>query len=82
MPADPRRVKELFVAAVELPDPAARLALLDRECQDDPELRRRLDVLLLAHDHPDSAVNRPLVAPAAEGGTGTFAPDSPDRRVR
>jgi hypothetical protein len=38
MPADPRRVKDLFVAAVELPDPQARQAFLDRECGDDPDL--------------------------------------------
>jgi hypothetical protein len=32
MAADPRRVKELFVAALDLPDPGMRAGLLDREC--------------------------------------------------
>ncbi|HEY1376349.1 MAG TPA: serine/threonine-protein kinase, partial [Gemmataceae bacterium] len=64
MPADPRRVKDLFAAALDAPDPAARAALLDRECGGDAELRRRLDVLLAAHDHPAPAVDRPLA-----GGT-------------
>jgi tetratricopeptide (TPR) repeat protein len=62
MPADPRRVKDLFVAAVELPDPQARQALLDRECGYDPDLRRRLQVLLQAHDHPEPVLERPLAA--------------------
>jgi serine/threonine protein kinase len=60
MPADPARVKELFVAALEQPDAEARRALLDRECGEDAELRRRVDLLLAAHDHPDSAVEQPF----------------------
>ena len=39
MALDPRRVKALFNAALDLPDPADRPAFLDRECGDDPELR-------------------------------------------
>jgi tetratricopeptide (TPR) repeat protein len=66
MAADPRRIKDLFVAALEQPDPAARRAFLDRECTDDAELRQRLDVLLLAHDKPVSALNRPLAEIAPE----------------
>ena len=66
MPADPRRVKELFVAALELPDPQARQAFLDRECGDDADLRRRLEVLLSAHDRPDSALEKPLAATGDE----------------
>jgi serine/threonine protein kinase/Flp pilus assembly protein TadD len=62
MPADPRRVKDLFVAALELPDAAARRAFLDRECGDDADLRQRLDALLAAHDDPNSALNQPLAA--------------------
>ena len=68
MPADPRRVKDLFAAALDRPDPADRAALLDRECAGDPDLRRRLDVLLAAHDQPESALERPLAA------TGAFEP--------
>ena len=56
MPADPRRVKELFVAALDLTDEPARLAFLDRECAGDAELRRRLDDLL----RPTIRRNRPL----------------------
>jgi tetratricopeptide (TPR) repeat protein len=66
MPADPRRVKDLFVAALELPDPEARLAFLNRECGNDADLRRRLEVLLGAHDRPDSALEQPLAATGDE----------------
>src|SRR5688572_20556854 len=65
MPADPRRVKELFVAALDLADPQARQAFLDRECGSDADLRNRLDVLLNAHDHPDAALRKPFVDPNA-----------------
>jgi hypothetical protein len=60
MAADPRRVKELFVAALELPDPQAWQAFLERECAGDAELRQRLEILLKAHDDPVSALERPL----------------------
>src|SRR5262245_55528275 len=63
MPAEPRRVKELFAAALDLPDPQARQALLDHECGDDSDLRNRLGRLLAAHDQPDSALERPFAAP-------------------
>ena len=36
MPVDPRRAKELFQAALDLPDPAERPAFLDREAAGDP----------------------------------------------
>jgi serine/threonine protein kinase/tetratricopeptide (TPR) repeat protein len=75
MPADPRRVKELFGAALDLPDASARHALLDRECSDDPELRQRLEVLLAAHNQPGSMLERPL-AMQAEPATDTFRPRS------
>src|SRR5215212_4046715 len=74
MPADPRRVKELFVAALELPDPAARDAFLDRECGPDAELRQRLGALLQAHDRPESALERPLAGPA-NPATDAYRPE-------
>ncbi|MDB5350305.1 MAG: pkn [Planctomycetota bacterium] len=60
MPLDPRRVKGLFNAALDLPDGDDRSAFLDRECGDDRELRRRLVELLAADDHPASVLERPL----------------------
>jgi hypothetical protein len=64
MAADPRRVKELFVAALDLPDPQARQVFLERECGADADLRQRLEILLKAHDEPASALERPLTAAA------------------
>ena len=56
MHIDPQRMKALFNSTVDLRDPADRPAFLDRECGDNPELRRRLDELLAAYDGPASAV--------------------------
>jgi len=67
MHLDPRRVKELLSAAVDLPEPADRLAFLDRE------LRERLDALMAAHDQPVSELERPL-AVNVDGGS-IAAPD-------
>jgi tetratricopeptide (TPR) repeat protein len=61
MAAAPCRVKELFVAALDLPDLQARQTFLERECGGNADLRQRLDVLLKAHDEPASALNQPLV---------------------
>jgi eukaryotic-like serine/threonine-protein kinase len=68
MPLDPRRVKELFDSAVDLPEPADRLAFLDRECGGDRELRERLDALMAAHDKPVGELERPL-AVSLDGGS-------------
>jgi hypothetical protein len=62
MPLDPRRVKALFNSALDMDDPADRPAFLDRECGDDPELRRRLGELLAAYDQPAAALEQPLAA--------------------
>jgi serine/threonine protein kinase len=74
MAADPRRVKELFAAALELSDLAARQALLDRECVGDEELRRRVAALLHAHAQPQPALDQPLAAvgPVAPELTGPY----------
>jgi len=75
MPADPRRVKELFALALDLTDPHARQAFLDHECAGDADLRSRLEVLLLAHDLPQPALDQPLaaVAPALPQQTVPFS---------
>ena len=43
MALDPRRVKALFTAALDLPGPVDRMAILDRDCgavADDTRFRR------------------------------------------
>src|SRR5437016_1467882 len=71
MPSDPQRVQAVFLAAVELPA-ADRAAVLDRECGADADLRRRVEVLLKAHDESGSFLDAPATAgeespPAATG---------------
>ena len=77
MPFDPARAKALFLDALERPDPAERLGFLDRECGEDADLRRRVDQLLAAHDHPAAA----LELPQAPEPTGAFVDQSPVEEV-
>jgi tetratricopeptide (TPR) repeat protein len=60
MPADPRRVQAVFLAAVEA-TPGARTAVLDRECGGDPALRQRVADLLRVHDLPGNALDTPVL---------------------
>src|SRR5271155_1640977 len=64
---DPKHVQAVFLSAVECHEPAARAAVLDRECSTDAELRRRVEALLLAHEQPDSLLDQPIVRPASHG---------------
>src|SRR5262245_4072697 len=54
--------RELFTAALKIPEPAERTAWLDRECKGDAALRQRLDVLLRAFDEAGSLLENPAVA--------------------
>jgi len=67
MPLDPKRVQAVFLSAVECHEPAARAAVLERECSTDPELRRRVEALLSCYDQPDSLLDRPIVGQASDG---------------
>jgi WD40 repeat protein/serine/threonine protein kinase len=49
MPFEFQHIQGIFQAVAELP-PAERAAVLERECGDDTELRRRVEALLRAHD--------------------------------
>ncbi len=54
MPLDPDRVQAVFLEAANYYDPVERAAILDREeCMGDPELRKRIEALLKAHDRSD-----------------------------
>ena len=58
MPDDLDRVRTVFVAAVGQADPGARTAVLDRECGDDPSLRRQVESLLEAHTTAEMLLER------------------------
>ena len=53
MPAEPSSLKELFLAVLAVP-PAERAAWLDKNCGHDAELRRSVELMLAAHDTPQS----------------------------
>ena len=52
------REEELFALALEQPT-GQRGAFLESVCPDDPALRRRVEVLLAAHEHPDPRLAEP-----------------------
>ncbi len=58
--------RDLFIAALQL-EPAERPSFLERECLDDPDLRRRVEGLLAAHERAGSAFG-------ASGKTVDFDP--------
>ncbi len=58
--------RDIFNAAREMTDPAARSAYLDRACGGDRELRSRVEALLRAHDRPDSLLDHPAAAPPGD----------------
>src|SRR5207248_6927884 len=54
--------RDIFDAAREMTDLAARSAYLDGACGGDAGLRSRVEALLRAHDGPDSLLDRPTLA--------------------
>jgi serine/threonine protein kinase len=75
MAIDPKRVKEIFLEAAELPDEAARAACLDKTCGGDAGLRARVEALLRSHDPEGSFLDEPAaVVPGPDHGSAqTFA---------
>ena len=69
MTLDPGRVQAIFLAAIESETLADRAAILNRERAADEELRRRVEVLLVAHDRSDILFDRPSIAPGERGAS-------------
>jgi uncharacterized protein (TIGR03067 family) len=67
MPADLAKVKELFLAVLELP-PTERAAYLDTVCAGDDALRQRLHVMLQSHQNSGELLPRSPAEMLAEGG--------------
>src|SRR6266568_3427655 len=65
MNADAQQVRSLFLAAVEDHAPGQWAAYLDEACAGDQELRRRVEVLLRAHQQPNSLLDAPVPNPVA-----------------
>ncbi len=78
MTATPTAVENLFLAALARPGAEARAAFLDEACREDAELRRRVEVLLEAHERAGDFLARPAAAP---GPTTDGAAEAPGARV-
>src|SRR3989441_910895 len=60
-----KSAEELFAAALELTNPIERVALLDRECAGNPELRAEVESLLAAHEQASTTfINEPAASQA------------------
>ncbi len=70
MPADPNRVRDVFLAAVEL-SPEQRPSFLAEACGRDADLRAEVDRLLGANAAPDS-----ILEPASSHSGTVNLPDS------
>ena len=53
------RLRRLFIKVCDL-EPAERAALLDRECADDPSLRREIETLLAKDASPHPFLKTPM----------------------
>src|SRR5690242_15954027 len=69
--------RDIFTAAREKADPAARSAYLDVACAGNPALRARVEALLRAHDRADSLLDDPIVGPADPDATAARADRPP-----
>jgi serine/threonine protein kinase len=82
MPADPNRVRDVFLAAVELP-PEQRPVYLAEACGADGELRAEVDRLLVANADSDSILDSAssqygtVDFPDKVSATHAFDPDAP-----
>ena len=55
----PRKAKNIFLEAIDLPDQAAREQFVSQACGNDPALHQRVEALILAHERPESLLDRP-----------------------
>jgi serine/threonine protein kinase/predicted Zn-dependent protease len=80
MSVDANRVQAVFLAAVKVTDAEARVALLDRECRTDLELRHRVEAMLQAPPDPAGLPDPSAAAlPAGAPANATVTLDSPGR---
>src|SRR6516162_334054 len=59
--------RDIFTAALQIPDPDERSAFLAQACGGDAELRRQVEVLLRAHEGAGDFLARPAVEQLASG---------------
>ncbi len=83
MAVESARLKEIFIAALDQPDRAARDIWLDEACGDNHELRGRVDLLLAAHDRPATAFAKPWaeIAGAGENAAASLSLEKPGQVI-
>jgi eukaryotic-like serine/threonine-protein kinase len=76
--------RDIFMALLDLPDPTARAAYLDKACHGNAPLRAQVEALLRAHDTAGSFLGSPVVALPDPNTAATRELDgesSPDRHA-
>jgi hypothetical protein len=63
--------RDIFLALLDLPDPAARSAFLDSACAGDAALRAQVESLLRYHDDASNFLSRPALPPVPPDGGDT-----------
>lgn len=66
--------EQLFLAALDLPDPATRTAYLDKVCGENRELRRQVEELLAAHERSGPFLDQPAAEQMAAGPPSPAVP--------
>src|SRR6516164_8490724 len=66
MNIDPQQVRAIFLTAVENHPPDHWPAYLDKACGSNPDLRRRVEVLLRAHKQDNSLFDTPVAVTVDE----------------
>ena len=74
MNSDPNQAKAIFLEALEKHTPEGWSAFLDQACEGQPELRRRVEVLLKAHREAGTAPNQPPPSAATLARDPSFGP--------
>ncbi|HEY2786130.1 MAG TPA: serine/threonine-protein kinase, partial [Fimbriiglobus sp.] len=73
--------RSVFLAALDIDDPAARSAFLDETCAAAPDLRVRVEELLAAHARSASFMGRPASDRDSPGSTAEFPATKADRTL-
>lgn len=67
-------LQDVFANALEIADASERRAMLDRACAGQPQLRERIDLLLVAHEKSDDFISDCISVVA--GSVGEMTPSS------
>ena len=71
MPDEIRSIKDIFLAALNMPISDERQAYLASACGSDADLRQRVEALIKAHDDPGELLDKPALLSDTTGSYGT-----------